>query len=125
MDVVVHDIKVPVYLHLWQHIFHPLLAGIPQGSIPGPALYTLFTCDFPEVVHEADYPHSPQNRPQGEQVFYRTMCTECGGLVCYANDSTYTVTADSEAELSFKMSNRLCMNTDKTHIMVLFTEQRR
>ena len=70
-------------------------------------------------------------------MFYRTMCIECGGLVCYADDSTYTVTADSEAELSFKVSNKcqtisqyltqnhLCMNTDKTHIMVLFTEQRR
>ena len=114
----------------------PLVAGVPQGSILGPALYTLFTCDFPEVVHEADCPHSPHNRPQEEPAFYRTMCTECGGLLCYADDSTYTVTANSEAELSTKMSskfqtmsqylkdNRLCINTDKTHIMVMCTEQR-
>ena len=59
------------------------------------------------------------------------------GLVCYADDSTYTVTANSEAELSVKMSskfqkmsqylkyNRLCINTEKTHIMVMCTEQRR
>ena len=57
------------------------------------------------------------------------MCTESGGLVSYA------VTADSEEELSEKMSskfqkmsqyltqNQLCINTDKTHIMIMCTEQ--
>ena len=110
---------------------------MPQGSILDPALYTLFTCNFPEVVHEANCPHNPQNRPPGEQVYYRTMCTECGGLVCYADNSTYAVTANSEAELSGKMSskfqrmsqylteNRLCINTEKTHIMVMCTKQHR
>lgn len=63
------------------------------------------------------------------------MCTECGGVVCFADDSTYTVTADTEAELSEKMSqkfqlmsgylteNRLCINMEKTHMMVLCTKQ--
>ena len=109
----------------------------PQGSILGPALYTLFTCDFPEVVHEADCPHSPHYRPVEEQSFYRTMCTECGGLVCYADDSTYTVSANSKAELSVKMSSKfqkmsqylkdkhLCINIEKTSIMVMCTEQRK
>ena len=65
------------------------------------------------------------------------MCDECGGVVCLADDSTYTVTAQDEHELSFKLSgkfqvmseylaeNRLCINTDKTHMMVLCTEQKR
>ena len=88
-------------------------------------------------MHKADCQHSPQNRPAGEQIFYRTVCTECGGLVCYADDSTYSVTANNEEELSAKMSskflkrsrylteNRLCINTDKTHKMVLYAKQRR
>ena len=65
------------------------------------------------------------------------MCTECGGIVCFADDSTYTITAKDSADLSQKLSqkftvmakylteNRLCINSDKTHVLVLCTEQKR
>ena len=63
------------------------------------------------------------------------MGTECGGLVCYADDSTYTVTAQYEVQLSAKLTskfkvmanymdeNRLCINTEKTHLLVLCSAQ--
>ena len=64
------------------------------------------------------------------------FCSECGGIVCFAY-STYSVSAKNPVELSEKLSNkilvianylrenRLCNNTDKTHILVLCTEQKR
>ena len=115
----------------------PLEAGVPQGSILGPALYNLFTSDFPEVVHQLDCPHAPLNPQRGELPMFRTQCTECGGIVCFADDATYSVIASTEEELSEKISlkfqqmslylteNRLCINTDKTHSMVMVTQQKR
>ena len=115
----------------------PLEAGVPQGSILGPALYTMFTSDFPEVVHQQDCPHGPVGRQVGEEAIFRTECTECGGVTCFADDSTYCVTGNSEQELSEKMTrkfaemslylkeNRFCINPDKTHTMVVCTQQKR
>ena len=64
----------------------PLEAGVPQGSILGPALYSMFTSDLPEVVHEHGCPHGPLGRQQGEEGMFRTQCTECGGVTCFADD---------------------------------------
>jgi hypothetical protein len=32
-------------------MLHPIHAGIPQGSILGPILYTIFTADLPKAEH--------------------------------------------------------------------------
>ena len=111
----------------------PLEAGVPQGSILGPILYTIFTNELPQVVHEVSCPV----RDVDESAIFSIQCQECGGICCYADDSTYTTAGSDPAELSEKLShkysviadfltlNKLKVNDDKTHLLVMSTRQKR
>ena len=111
----------------------PPEAGVPQVSIVGPILYTIFTNELPQVVHEAS---CPVGEVEGAAMF-TIQCQECGGVCCYADDSTYTATGSDLVELSNKLShkytvmadfltaNKLKVNDDKTHLLVMSTRQKR
>ena len=114
----------------------PVQHGVPQGSILGPLLYTLFTNELPETIH--NHPVDSQDQTLVKTwPTYSMGCNSCGTVGCYADDTTYSCTDSDPAKLSeklsnqykvisdFLISNKLKLNDDKTHLMVMSTSQKR
>ena len=98
----------------------------------GALLYILFVSDLPEVVHGHD--GSVLGHGEGS-VKFNLSCSGCGSMCCYVDDSTYYYSSHDPVLLTEKLSaqykkvaeymsaNRLVINDEKTHLVVMGTKK--
>ena len=117
-----------------QSIMTPVNVGVPQGSVLGPLLYSIYTNEIGKVIKDDNCEDSSHAE---DDCLFTPNCNKCGAVPFYADDAMILFSSNSrvlnqlkiEMNLnkmkSFLNSNNLSLNMSKTKLIEIMIKQKR